>query len=107
TDDLGEALVLRQEAVAGMDRVAAGHDRGADDRRDGKVRAARVRRADADRLVRKLNRQRFPVGLAVDDDGLDAERSARPEDPERDLAAICDEDLPEHQPSTRSAARSA
>jgi hypothetical protein len=36
-DDLGEALVLAQEAVAGMDRVTAGDERSADHRRRGEI----------------------------------------------------------------------
>ena len=47
-DDLGEAGVLRQEAVAGMDRVGAGDGRGREDRRDVEIAVARRRRADAD-----------------------------------------------------------
>jgi hypothetical protein len=37
------------------------------------------------------------VGLAVDEHGLDAELAARADDPQRDLAAIGDEDLIEGQ----------
>src|SRR5204862_3407557 len=96
---------LGQEAVARMDRVAAGDDRGADDRWRAQVRAARIGRADADRLVGELDRERFAIGLAVGDDGLDPERPARSQNAEGDLAAIGDEDLAEHQPSPRSPAR--
>ena len=56
-DDLGEALVLGQEAVARVDRVAAGDERGRDDRRRRQVRPPRVGRADADRLVGELDRR--------------------------------------------------
>ena len=98
-DDLGEALVLGQEAVARVDRVAAGHERGRDDRRGRQVRALRVRRADADRLVGEADRRAIAIGLAVGDDRLDAERAAGAQDPERDLAAVGDEDLAEHQAS--------
>ena len=42
------------------------------------------------------------VGLAVGDDGLDAERPAGAQDAQGDLAAVGDEDLAEHgQWSTR------
>ena len=42
-DDLGEALVLGQEAVARVDRVAAGDEGGRDHRRRGQIRAPRRR----------------------------------------------------------------
>ena len=96
-DDLGEALVLGQEAVARVDRVAAGDQRRRDDRRRREVRALRVGRADADRLVGELDRQRVAVRLAVGDDRLDAERPAGAQDAQRDLAAVGDEDLAEHR----------
>ncbi len=95
-DDLREALVLGQEAVAGVDRVAAGDEGRRDDGGRGQVGAPRLRRADADRLVRELDRQRVAVGLAVGDDRLGTERPTRPQDPEGDLAAVGDEDLAEH-----------
>ena len=40
--------------------------------------------------------ERLAVGLAVGDDRLDAERAAGPQDAQGDLAAVGDEDLPEH-----------
>src|SRR5437016_3024794 len=52
-----EARILGQEAVARVDRVAAGHDRGRDHGRRRQVAAPRVCRADADRLVRQLHGQ--------------------------------------------------
>ena len=94
--DLGEALVLGQEAVARVDRVAAGDERRRDDRRRRQVRAAGLGRADADRLVGQLDRERVAVRLAVGDDRLGAEGPACPQDPEGDLAAVGDEDLAEH-----------
>ena len=95
-DHLGEGLVLGQEAVARVDGVAAGDERGRDDRRRREVGPPGVGRADADGLVREQDGQRVAVGLAVGDDGLDAERPAGPQDAQRDLAAVGDEDLAEH-----------
>ena len=107
-DDLGEALVLGQEAVARVDRVAAGDERGGDDRRaprgtsgarrPGRCRSPRRRAGPASDVA---------VGLAVGDDGLDAERPAGAQDPQRDLAAVGDEDLAEHASGLRGAARTA
>ena len=99
TDDLGEALVLGQEAVARVDRVAAGDDRGADHRRRREVAPLGIGRPDADRLVGQLDGQAVAIGLAVGDDRLDAERPAGPQDPDGDLAAVGDQDLGEHQAS--------
>ena len=94
--DLGEVGALREEAVAGMDRVGAGDLRGADDRRDAQVAVGAARRADADVLVGEPHVQRVLVGLGVDRDGLDAELAAGADDPQGDLAAVGDEDFLEH-----------
>src|SRR5664280_139804 len=104
-DDLGEALVLRQETVAGVDGVAAGDDRGGNDCGRGEVAALGVGRPDADGLVGQLSGQAFAIGLAVGDDGADAESPAGAQDPQRDLAAVGNQDLAEHQafPATATA----
>ena len=68
-----ERGVLRQEAVAGMDRVRAGSLRGCDDRVHVEIARARRRRADADRLVGGPDVQRVGVGVGIDRDGADAE----------------------------------
>ena len=62
-DGLGEALVLGQEAVAGMDRVATRDERGRDDRRCRQVGPLGVGRTDADRLVGELHRAMTPGRL--------------------------------------------
>ena len=54
--------ILREEAVAWMNGLAAGRGRGGDDRRDPQVALGRLRRADADRAVREAHVQ----GVAVD-----------------------------------------
>ena len=46
--------------------------------------------------------ERIAVGLAVGDDRLGAERPARPQDAQRDLAPVGDQDLAEHQASQAS-----
>ena len=96
-DHVGEALVLGQEAVAGMDGVAAGDDRGRDDGRRREVAALGVGGADADGLVGELRGEALAIGLAVGDDGADAEGPAGAQDPQGDLAAVGDQDLVEHQ----------
>src|SRR5207249_878102 len=77
-----------------------------DDRRRGEVRAARVRGPDADRLVGELGRQAVAVRLAVRHDRLDAERPARAQDSQRDLAAVRDQDAAEHQRDSAGAVSS-
>src|SRR5450756_2604588 len=108
-DDLGEALVLRQETVAGVDGVAARDDRGRDDGGRREVAVLGGGGPDADRLVGQLSGQAFAIGLAVRDDGADAESPAGAQDPQRNFAAIGNQDLAEHQafPATGTASRSA
>ena len=55
------------------------------------------RRADADVFVGKPHVQRVLVGFRVDRDGLDPELAAGEDHPQRDLAAVGDQDLLEHQ----------
>ena len=93
---LRERRVLGQEAVAGVHGVAAGDHRRADDGRLVQVALARLGRADADRLVGHADRQRVAVGLAVGDDGRQAEVAAGAEHAHGDLAAVGDEDLRDH-----------
>jgi hypothetical protein len=91
-DDLGEAGVLGQEAVAGMDRVGAGDLAGRDDRRDVEIAVARRRRADADALVGEPHMHRVGVGGRMHRDRLDAQLLAGAQDAQRDLAAVGDQD---------------
>ena len=69
----GEGGVLRQEAVAGMDRLGAGLLGGGDDLVDVEIGLGGRRRADRNGLVRHIHMQRVAVGLGIDRDGLDAE----------------------------------
>ena len=89
---LHEVGVLRQEAVAGMDRVRAGLAGGGEDGVDVEIAGACRRRADPDRLVGGLHMRRLCVGVGIDGDGADAEPRAGSHDAERDLAAIGDQD---------------
>ena len=96
-DDLGEAGVLRQEAVAGVDRLGAGDLAGGDDRGDVQVALGRRGGADADALVGQPHPHGAGVGLGVHGDGGDAHLLAGAVDAERDLAPVGDEDLVEHR----------
>ncbi len=91
-----EGGVLGQEAVAGMDGVAAGRLGRRDERRDAEVALGRGRRADADRAVGEPDVQRVLVGGRVDGDRLDAELVQGADHAHGDLAAVGDEDTVEH-----------
>ena len=94
-EDLGEAGVLRQEAVAGVDGLGAGDFAGGEQLRDVEVGFARRRRADADALVGEAHMHGVGVGGRMDRHGGDAQLLAGAQHPEGDLAAIGDEDLAE------------
>ena len=90
---LGEARVLAQEAVAGVDGVNVRDLRRADDRRNVQVAPRALGRTDADRLIGEADVQTVAVRLRVDRHGPDAQLLAGTNDTERDLAAIGDQDF--------------
>ena len=94
--DVGELGVLRKEAVAGMDGVGPGDLAGGDDLMDVQIAVARGRRADAHALVGQAHMHGVGVGGGVDRHRLDAELLAGAQHPQRDLAAIGDQDLLKH-----------
>ena len=94
--DLGELGVLGEEPVAGVDRVRPGQLRGREHRRHVEVALAGGRRADADGLVGEPNVQGVRVGRGVDRNRRDPQLLAGPDDAERDLPAVGDQDLLEH-----------
>ena len=94
--DFGEVGVLRQQAVAGMDRIHVGDFRRADHGGNVQIALRQLRRADADGLVGKAHVQGVAVGLAVDRDRADAQFLAGADDPQRNLTAIGDQDFLEH-----------
>ena len=94
--DLGELRVLAEEAIAGVDGLDVGDLGRRDDRGDVQVAVCGGCWADADRLISEAQVQAVFVGLAVNRDRLDAQVLAGAQDPERDLAAIGDQDALEH-----------
>ena len=94
--DFGKARVLREEAVARMHGVGAGDLAGREQRRNVEVAVLRRRRADADALVGEAHMHGVGVGGRVHGDRRDAELLAGAQHPERDLAAVGDEDFVEH-----------
>ena len=92
---LGEEGVLRQEAVAGMDAIAAACLGRGDDRLDVEIAAHRIA-ADLARRARELGVQRQRIGPREDRDRIDAQRRRGPGNADRDLPAIGDQDALEH-----------
>ena len=86
-DRLREVRALREEAVAGVDRVGVRLPR-----RANLLLRLQVA-ADVDCLVRFARVQRAAVVGRDDGDGRNAELATRAEDAERDLAAVCYEEL--------------
>ena len=88
-DRLGEVGVLREEAVAGMDRVGAGALRGAD-----VLLGVEVAR-DLDRLVGGARVEGAAIVRRGHRDRADPELAARAEDPDGDLAAVRHQEPPD------------
>jgi len=91
----GEAGVLRQEAVAGVDGVGADRERQVEDGVAFEVALARRRGADAVGLVGEQHRQAGAVGVGVDHGAAGADLAQGPQHPHRDLAAVGHQDLTE------------
>ena len=96
-DGGGEGGAFGEEPIAGVHGVAPCLPGGADDPIDVQVGVGGSRSGEGDSTVGELHRHRVGIGLAVHDDGLDAEAVARPDHADGDLAAIGDEDAGDHQ----------
>ncbi len=94
-DLLGEVRVFGQESVARMDRLGVGHFRRRDDRRNVEIASRRGGGPDADGFVGEAHILGLAVGFGVDHHRLDAELATGALDPQRDLAAIGDQNLAE------------
>src|SRR6185503_12169396 len=90
-----EAGALAEEAVAGVDCVAAGVARDRDDARAVEV-GRRPGRTERDRLAGAQDVERARVLVGVDRDGRDPELGRGLRHPDGDLAAIGNEELLEH-----------
>ena len=96
-EDFGKARVLGEKSVPWVHGVRAGDLAGGEQRRDVEIAVARRRRPDADALVGEPHMHRVFVRGRVDRDGGDPELLAGAQHPERDLAAIGDQDFVEHR----------
>ena len=83
-----ELTVLRQEAIARMDRIGAGVDGCRDELVHIQIVVLRRTFSDTDPLIRELRMQTVLVLLRVDRDTLDAHVPAGPDDADRDFASI-------------------
>ncbi len=100
---LGEVGVLRQEAVAGIDRVDAGLDRDVDDGLRIEIGAYGVADlADLVGLVGTYAVLRTAILDREDRDGVGSQLMGSAKRADRDLTAICHKDLLEHGPSQGS-----
>jgi hypothetical protein len=85
-----ESRVFGEEAVAGVDGVAAGAASNVDKLVDAEIAFAGGRGADGISFVGEANVERGAVGFAEDGDGADAEFAAGAENAYGDFAAIGD-----------------
>jgi len=90
-DGIGEVGILRQEAVAGMHRVGAAPCGRFNHRGDIEVRLGRLRGPDLDRLIGKPDRKAILVGGAIGLHRTQTKLLRGPDDTDRDLSSIGDE----------------
>ena len=90
-DGAREAGVLREEAVAGMDRLRAAAPGRIEDLGDVEVALGRRATAQRDRLVGLTHEGRVGVAVGVDGDRAQAHLAGRAHDAPRDLAAVGDQ----------------
>src|SRR6185369_1133386 len=98
----GERGVFGQEAITGVDGFGIRHLGRRNDRRHVQVALGRRSRPDAHGLFGQLDVFRVAVGLGIDHDRLHSEFAAGTLDAQRDLSAIGDKNLLEHQATTNS-----
>nr|KEP22625.1 hypothetical protein DA06_18635 [Georgenia sp. SUBG003] len=91
----GEVGVLGEEAVSRVDGVRAGAARDVEDLARVQVRLRGAHATEGEGLVRQLHVERVAVRVRVHPDRGDAGVGAGPGHPDRDLAAVGDEHLPQ------------
>jgi len=101
-DDFGKPGIFRQEAVAGVDRIALGDFGSRDDVGDVEIALTSRRRADADRVIGQPDVHRIGIGGGVHRDRFDPHFMRRTVDAQRNFAAIGDQDTLDCHDLTRS-----
>src|SRR5581483_10347232 len=96
-DQARERRALAEEAVARMDRVRAERLRRGDDLLAVQVGLDGGSRPDADRRVERLAEQRVAIGFGEDADRGNPELARAARDADRDLAAVGDQQPPDHE----------
>ena len=96
---LGEAGVLAQEAIAGVDGPGPGLDRGGQDLAAVEIGLDRQRLAEADGLVGLPDMERAGIGARIDRNGADTQAFQGADDAAGDRAAIGNQDFSEHAAS--------
>ena len=94
-DRTGEAGVLREEAVAGMHGLRATRARRVHQLLDREVALGCGLPAERDGLIGRPHVEGAAVRIRVHGDRPEPELAQSPEDPDRDLAAVRDEDVGE------------
>ncbi len=92
-----EALAFGEEAIAGMDAVRPGLLRREQDQLGLEIALRRGRRPEPNRFVGHPHMRRARIGIRIDRDRGDPHLLGGAHHPARDLAAIGDQDLLEHQ----------
>ena len=95
-DGAGEVGVLGEEAVAGVDPVGPALLDGVEDGLGVEVALGRRLAAERVGLVGHADVQGVAVEVGVDGHRADAQLATRPDHPDGDLAAVCNQDLLEH-----------
>ena len=86
-----ELRILGEEPVTGMDGVGFGRPRHLKDSGGIEIRLGRRRRTDVPGLVGDLDMQRVPVEFRIDSDRPQSHLLSRPDDADRNLAPVGDE----------------
>ncbi len=96
-ENVGEARILGEEAIARMDSVRAGNFASRNDRGDVEITVARRRRADAYAFVGQLDVHRVLVGSRIDSHCRNPELLGRAQYPQCDFSSVRDQNLIEHR----------
>jgi hypothetical protein len=94
-DGIGEVSILCEKTVARVHRIGAAAGGRGNDRGNVEVRLGRLRRPDIDRLIGKPDGKAILVGGAVGLHGTDTKLPRGPDNTDRDLSSIGDEQGPD------------